>query len=287
MRYAALAGLAFLAVSALGHAALLADQFGGVKPVGVTAHRAGALHAPENTLAALRQAIAEGADAAEIDVQETADGVVVVLHDQDLRRLTGVARNVWEITSAELRALDAGSWFGPAFRGEHIATLEEFLEAAKGKIRLNVELKYNGHDKKLAERVIDLLRKHDFLNQAVITSLEYRGLEETRRLEPNLKTGYIVSASVGDLTKLDVDFLSVREGLVTPALCREAGGRGWPIHAWGVNDRPKMEAVLDLGADDLITDNVVLALEVLRERAARPKPEIILARLHAWLRAGE
>src|SRR5262249_45244537 len=137
VRLAAWAGVVLLGGSALGQSALLAGEFAARKPVGVTAHPAGAPKGPGTPLAARRQAIADGADFAEIDVQETADGVVVVLHDKDLRRLTGDPRSIWEVPYQELRSLDAGSWFGPAFRGERIATLEEFLEAARGRIKLN------------------------------------------------------------------------------------------------------------------------------------------------------
>lgn len=124
------------------------------------------------------------------------------------------------------------------------------------------------------------------LAPAVITSLEYRGLQEVWRLEPRLRTGYIVSASLGDLTRLDVDFLSVRAGLVTPALRRQSHARGWDLHAWTANDRPTLQALLDRDVDNLITDDVPLAREVLRTRAALPDGELILSRLHAWMRSG-
>ncbi|HEX3316275.1 MAG TPA: glycerophosphodiester phosphodiesterase family protein, partial [Gemmataceae bacterium] len=285
LQFAAWAGLILLGGSVLGQAALLAVRYA-ARPVTVTAHRTGALNAPENTLAALRQAIADGADAAEIDVQETADGVVVVLHDKDLRRMTGDPRNIWDVTRDDLRSLDCGRLFGPKFAGERIATLEEFLEASAGRIKLNIELKYNGHDERLVQRVVDLLRKHDFLSQAVITSLEYRGLQEVRRLEPRMRTGYVIAAKLGDLTGLDVDFLSIRDGLVTPSLRRMAWHRDWELHVWTLNARPQLEAMLDLDADDLITDNVVLAREVLRERESLPERELIMRRLQAWLRSG-
>jgi len=284
-RVASWVGLTILVGGALGQAALLAGQFAKRMPVMVTAHRAGARKAPENSLAALREAIAEGADFAEIDVQLTADGVVVVLHDRDLRRLTGVARNIRDMKYEDVRPLDAGSWFGPTFKGERIATLEEFIEAARGKIKLNVELKYYGYDEDLAGRVVAILQQHDFLDQATITSLEVRGMEAVRALEPRLRTGYIVSASVGDLTKVDVDFLSVRHALVTPEFRRDAARRGWEVHAWNVNERKDMEAMLDLGVDNLITDDVPLAREVIRRHEDLPVGELILRRLHAWLRS--
>ena len=139
----------------------------------VTAHRAGAVKAPENTLSALKQAIADGADLAEIDVQTTRDGELVILHDGDLARIAGDRRRVEQCTLAELRQLDIGSWHNAAFAGERIATLGEMIALARGRIRLNVELKYNRDDPQLAAKVLRLLRSEGVLDQCVITSLEY------------------------------------------------------------------------------------------------------------------
>ena len=79
----------------------------------ITAHRGSSMAAPENTLAAIARAIEDGADYAEIDVQETADGTVVVIHDTDLKRITGLAEKIWDVTYDEVRELDFGSWFSP------------------------------------------------------------------------------------------------------------------------------------------------------------------------------
>ena len=105
----------------------LATGINKVDRVEVTAHRGSSSSAPENTLSAIRQAIADQADYAEIDVQETLDGVIVVLHDSDLMRVTGKKLNIWETTFAKARKLDAGSWFSPEFAGEKIPTLEEAI----------------------------------------------------------------------------------------------------------------------------------------------------------------
>jgi glycerophosphoryl diester phosphodiesterase len=277
LRLAAWVTLGFLATSTMGHAVFLADLFAARKPVAITAHRAGAHGAPENTVAALRQAIGDGADFAEIDVQLTADGVVVVLHDSDVRRLTGVMKKLSQMTLDEVKNL--------RFRGKEIATLEEFIEEAQGKIKLNIELKYYGHDPKLAESVVKLLHRHDFVSDAIISSLENKGLEEVRRFEPRLRIGKILAASVGDLKRLDIDFLSVRKGLLTQELREDAYGRGWEVHVWGVNTRRDMEGALDLDADNLITDEPLLARQVLDSRQEIGDMELILRRLHAWLRA--
>ena len=110
------------------------------RDVEVTAHRGSSGRAPENTLSALRAAIEDGADYAEIDVQETADGHVVLLHDTDLERIAGVDRKIWEVELAELKRYDAGSWFGEAFRKERVPTLEEAIDLVSGRLKLNIEL---------------------------------------------------------------------------------------------------------------------------------------------------
>jgi glycerophosphoryl diester phosphodiesterase len=264
---------------------LVVRRFTTRQALAVTAHRAGALRAPENTLAALRLAIAEGADFAEIDVQETADGALLVLHDQDLRRLAGVPRNVWELTLAEVKAFDLGATLGPQFQGERLATLGEFIDTARGRIKLNIELKYNGHDQRLAERVMDLLQQQHFGDQVVISSLSAAGLAEVRRRDPHLRIGYIVGKSVGDITGLDVDFLSLHQKEVTPRLLRQAGARGLPVHAWTVNRREDMVRLLSLGVENLITDDPALAVEVVRWFEQLSDEELVLLRFHHWLRS--
>jgi glycerophosphoryl diester phosphodiesterase len=94
------------------------------RTIEITGHRGSKVRAPENTLSALRQAIAEGADYAEIDVQTTADGVVVLLHDADLMRVASVNRRLRDINYRELKDIDAGSWFAPEFSSERIPTLQ-------------------------------------------------------------------------------------------------------------------------------------------------------------------
>ena len=119
--------------------------------VAVTAHRGSSGRAPENTLSALRAAIEDDAGVAEIDVQETSDGAIVLIHDVDLRRLARDARGVWELTLADFMEVDAGGWFSSEFAGESIPTLEDAIRIARDRIVLNVELKFNGRDVALAE----------------------------------------------------------------------------------------------------------------------------------------
>jgi glycerophosphoryl diester phosphodiesterase len=250
--------------------------------VAVTAHRGNTGKAPENTLSAIEASIQSGAEFAEIDVQETADGVVVVFHDADLMRTAGVDRKIWEIRYEELKQLDVGAWFAPQFRGERVPTLEEAIETAQGRINLNIELKYNGHDEKLAERVVRIVRDAGFEPQCVISSLEYGGLVETKRRDPKLEVGFVVFRSIGDLSRLDVNFLSVNSNLVTEDLIHRARRNGKAVHAWTVNDRPTMSRMIHLGVDNVITDDPETLLSVLQERTALGDVERLLLAFRAW-----
>ena len=110
----------------------------------ITAHRGSSKMAPENTMAALEAAMEEMADYSEIDVQTTADGIVVLCHDLNLKRVAGVDRALGSMTYSQLEQLDVGSHFSPEFKGERIPTLREVLEACKGRMKLNIELKNIG-----------------------------------------------------------------------------------------------------------------------------------------------
>ncbi len=136
-RWAAGSLLAAFAVGAIAvHTTRLDDN------VQVAAHRGSSKAAPENSLSAVRQAIADGADWVEIDVQETADGEVIVSHDSDFMKMAGVGTKVWDATLADLQAIDIGSRFSTAFKGERVPTLAAVLDACKGRIRVLIELKY-------------------------------------------------------------------------------------------------------------------------------------------------
>lgn len=138
----------------------------------ITAHRGSSEKAPENSLSAIRQAIDDRADYAEIDVQETADGVIVVIYDSDLMRVTGVNRKLWDISYDEIKGMDAGSWFSTEFAGEPIPTLQQVIDLVGDRFKLNIELKLYGHGQKLARRVVDIIEANRFEERCVITSLD-------------------------------------------------------------------------------------------------------------------
>jgi glycerophosphoryl diester phosphodiesterase len=257
--------------------------FGMSEPPAITAHRGSSARAPENTIVAIEAAIEDGADYAEIDVQETADGVVVMLHDADLMRLGGVNWRIWETDYAELVTLDVGSWFAPEFAGERIATLEEVIGVARGRIRLNIELKYNGHDVRLAERVVDVLRETDFVDDVVVSSLELDGLLEVEALNDSIETGFIVAKAVGNLASIDVDFFAVSTSFATSVRIANWQRNGKAVHVWTVNSRPEMSRYIDMGVENILTDHPAVLKAMLEEREQLDETQRILIAFRNWL----
>jgi len=220
----------------------------------ITGHRGSKVRAPENTLSALRQAIAEGADFAEIDVQTTADGVVVLLHDADLMRVASISRRLRDINYHELRDIDVGSWFAPEFSSERIPTLQETIDVAQGQIKLNIELKYTWADPALAKKVGNIVRRNGFASDCVVSSLNFEALTEIERAFPELTTGFIVFQMIGDLSRMEFDFLSISAARVTPRLVRVMHRSERKIHVWTVNDLSNTISMIEMGVDNIITD---------------------------------
>jgi glycerophosphoryl diester phosphodiesterase len=264
--------------------ALAADALRHEGPITVTAHRGDHRRAPENTAAAIREAIAAGADYAEIDVQLSKDGVLVVTHDSDFSRLAGVAKKVWDLTYAEIRSIPLGAKAAPEFRNEPAPTFDEVLATARNRIRLNIELKYYGdHQPRLAEQVVEALQARQMTNQVIIQCLEYEPLLEIRRLSPEIPVGYLMSVNATHPGRLKVDFLGAELSRVTGGFVQAAHRRGQQVHVWTVDDPADMERVIDLGVDDLITNEPEEALRRVRGYGNLNRSERLLRRMRAWL----
>lgn len=234
---------------------------------GITAHRGGSYVAPENTMAAMEAAIEQMADRAEIDVQETADGVVVLFHDGTLKRQAGISKRISDLTLEELEEIEVGSWFSPEFAGERIPTLEQVMEYAKGKIDLNIEIKNMGNDSYLPDKVLGLIQEYEMQDQCIITSTNRNYLKKLKTMDPDIKTGCVISAAYGDYYSDEfVDVISIRSSFVTGKMVDAAHEAGKAVHAWTVNTRAEMERLNGLGVDDIITDHPVMAREVLYEK---------------------
>jgi glycerophosphoryl diester phosphodiesterase len=247
--------------------------------VAVTAHRGDSSRAPENSIAAFRAAIEAHADYSELDVQRTRDGVVVVLHDADLMRMGGDPRRIGELTLQDLQTIDIGRKFAPAFAGEHVPTLAAVIALVRGRMKLNVELKYNAPDPGLAPAVLELLRHEQFLDQVVITSLSAAALAQVRALEPRVRIGQIITVAVGDVARAQVDFLSLNSARATAEVIRRAHSQDKAVHVWTVNRSEVMLRMIEQGADNLITNYPELAVRVLQQRRSLSATEQLALRL--------
>ena len=272
-------------LTAAGIGAITIHSFNLEDRVQITAHRGGAGVAPENTLAAIRQAIAAGADWIEIDVQESQDGVVVVVHDSDLARVGNNPVKIWAATADELRSVDIGSHFDPAFSDERVPTLEEVLQTCKGKAGVNIELKYYGHDQDLENRVIELVERFQMETEIVVMSLESKRIKKFKALRPDWTTGLLTAVAAGDLTRAEVDFLAVNSKLATRPFVDAAHRRNKTVSAWTVNDAYAMSALISRGIDNLITDHPAIARQVLEERQQMSPLERMMIEVALYLGA--
>ncbi len=247
----------------------------------VIGHRGAAALRPENTMAAVLKAIEDGADWVEIDVQETADDVVIVAHDSDFMKLAGVPTKVWDATMEDVAEIDIGSWFDPEYADERTPTLRDVLAAAKGKAKVIIELKYYGHDFDLENRVAALVEEFDMQDDIATMSLKYPAVQKMKKLRSDWRAGVLAATAIGDLSGLEGEFVAVNAAMATPGLVRSVQAAGKDIYVWTVNDPLQMSAMASMGVDGLITDRPGMANEVLRVRAEMGPGE----RLLLWLAA--
>lgn len=222
------------------------------------------------------------ADFAEIDVQETADGELIVFHDRTLKRMAGDARAVASMTLSELSRVDVGLRFSQEFEGTAIPTLSEALEAARGRLKLNIELKNLGAASDLPEKAAACIRESGLSRQCVVTSTSLDYLRRIKSAAPEIHTGYIASAAYGAYYQDEaVDFVSLLSSSVSRRLVETVHECGKEVHVWTVNRKSELERVKLLGVDNVITDNPILARETLY---AEENAEHLLERLREMIR---
>jgi glycerophosphoryl diester phosphodiesterase len=219
----------------------------------------------------------------EIDVQESADGEVVVIHDSDLKRVGGSPLRIWEATLLEMQQVDVGGWYGPEFSGQRVPTLEQVLELCRGRAMVDIELKYYGHNDRLEERVAEIVERTGMEDQIVLMSLANDLVLSMKALRPRWTVGLLTAKVVGDLTTRDADFLAVHIGIASPRFLRRAHAAGKEVYVWTVNDRLNMSRMISRGVDGLITDYPALARQVIEERAEMNPAERLMLTAAFWL----
>ena len=221
----------------------------------IWAHRGAAADAPENTLVAFAAAEAAGADGIELDVHLSRDGVPVVIHDERVERTTDGHGAVAELCLAELRRLDAGSWFSPLFSGEPIPVLDEVLDWADDRLRLNIEIK----DVRAGRALLDLLPRYPRA-RVLVSSFDHRLLAELRRRDGNLPLGFLYE-DVGWRRVLrralacGAESLHPREDRVHRPLLAACKSHGLAVYPWTVDDPGRIRALRRLGIDGFFTND--------------------------------
>lgn len=230
----------------------------------ITCHRGYSAVAPENTLPAFQAAIDFGADCVELDVQMTADGVIMVSHDPSLKRCTGVDRRICDMTYDEVRQLDAGSSFSSAYAGTQIPTLQEVIDLCKGKIRMNIEIKDNAKTPELEAETARLIWENGITDEVCVTALSYHSLEKIKAADPQIRTGYILAVGIGNYYELpDADFFSVETTFITAGMVSSIHLTGKTVSAWTVDREEDVKVLCNKRVDDLITGDPEMVKYVL------------------------
>lgn len=236
------------------------------RPV-VGAHRGSSTTAPENTMPAFKLAIEEGvSEWIELDVHQTSDGVVIVSHDDNIKRVSGVDVCVHEMPYDKLMELDVGSWFSPEFKGLHFSTLDEVLDVCKDKIKVQIEIKPTAYDKRLPEQVADIIRSHEMEDQCLVISMADQPLKTIKEYAPDIKTGYCMMIADGDLSNIDFsDDVTIEEQNVSAVLVNQMHMKNKKVFVWTINSTDNLQALVDAEVDGIITDDPVLISKALDE----------------------
>ncbi|NDL71746.1 glycerophosphodiester phosphodiesterase family protein [Vreelandella alkaliphila] len=278
--------------------------------VKVIAHRGSSMVAPENTLAATKQAIRDGADAVELDVRLSADGHVMLYHDRSLARLTGDRREFGDLTREELSEFDVGSWFGDAFQNERIAGLDDALKTVRGRASLMIDMKpLPGEEQTLANAVLTVLAAEtdsryrcwatqsnplranahcgfpNTLLEMRVATMSPSIVTHLKQQAPELRVTLLAQLILpGTLDRRQFDALGLRHNRINRQEITLAALYGYEIHAWTVNDRARMSTLIDLGVDAIITDYPDRLRELIEDRRTLSDGGLMLVKLRNWLR---
>jgi glycerophosphoryl diester phosphodiesterase len=240
-------------------------------------HRGACAHAPEKNLASFELALAQGADAIELDAKLTADGQVVVIHDQTVDRTTSGRGKVSQLKLEEIRRLDAGSFFDIAYQGELVPTLEEVLEIVSGRTFTNIELtNYASPADSLPLKVAQIVKRLGVHNRIMFSSFHPIPLLQVHRYLPEVPVGLLADTGItGALARswagrlIPHQALHPHESNTTPALIQREHRRGCRVNVWTVNDPKSMRNLFAWDVDGIFTDDPLLARKILTAALSR------------------
>lgn len=229
----------------------------------IIAHRGFSAQAPENTLSSLDAAVEAGADAVEFDLHTAACGTPVLFHDAMLSRTTNGVGPLRRRTLEQLKILDAGKWFSPAFAGERVPSFDEALANLNGRVgRIYAEVK-GFRELEDLDRMVRIARERDMLGAVTFISMNWTLLDRMRGQQPDLAIGYIVDEAgkedealqraAGDPRSL----VDVRADLLEdPDLVARASADGIELAVWTVDEPRDAQRILDAGVRRITTNQV-------------------------------
>ena len=229
--------------------------------VRIIAHRGGGTEGAENTLEGLEKAWEIGAYGSEIDIQRTKDGYYVLNHDSNFQRVAGEKRKPEEMTLEEIRQLSV--------EGEPVPTLEETMEASRGRGILFVELKGETADRQMADDAVKIIREYGMEQECVLISLKYDLIDYIETAYPEIQTGYLTFASFGDTAKLNCDYLALEEESATADAIATVHKQGKKVLVWTANEKKSQKHFLCSMADAIITDRITQAKQLQSELMGR------------------
>ncbi|MBS2967741.1 glycerophosphodiester phosphodiesterase [Metabacillus sp. KIGAM252] len=224
------------------------------------AHRGASGYAPENTKASFDKALEIGTDWIEFDVQRSRDGELVIIHDTSVDRTTNGSGEVRDLNAADLKKLDAGSWFSPEFKGEGIMTFSEVLERYNGKAGMLIELKSPSLYPGIEQQVADELAKYPLADK-VVQSFEQDSMKKMHRILPFIKIGVLMKyrplgISGRQLEEISnyASFVNPNKKLVNRGLVQRIHALGMKITPYTVRDRASAAFLKSMEVDGMVTD---------------------------------
>lgn len=238
--------------------------------VQIFAHRGSKGTHPENTMAAFIEAERTGADGIEFDVQLSADGEAVIIHDETLDRTTTMQGYVKDYTALELKEADAGIAFSKTFKGEKIPFLKEVFEwAASNQLFMNVELKndklpYHG----LEEKVIEMVESFGLEDRVVLSSFNHSSIDKLKKLAPSLERALLFDK----LPENIIQVLAAKQEkgfhpnarTLNEELCRQAKKLGYKVRPWTANKEAEIRRLINMEVDTVMTDFPERAVKLTR-----------------------
>lgn len=252
------------------------------RPIDIVAHRGGGDLAAENSILGLQRAIEEGARWSEIDVQRTKDGHYIINHDATFKRVSDVDQSSSELTLAEIEQLKVKDLFNANGTAEKVATLDEFLDASKGKIGLFIELKGSTADEQMVDDVVEMVKAKNMQKEVALLSLDYGLIQYVEANYPEMDTGFLYFFSIGDTKSMVGDILIMEEAEATPDKVSEIKDAGKKAIVWTVNKEESIDKFVNSDVDGIITDYVVKVKEGMVRRDNRSDIEIILDNVMDW-----